>query len=190
MPGLTPYSGADGDGNGVVNQFDFDVWRSHFGQTLPPPPAGGQDMGGTATDGALVAATSTEQSSPVAPPTTNTESAEAPMPSTNLGLLAFQMAAQAVDLSFALDSGIGNDTTQAAMSHVRAMARGPQLTAAVVDQLLLLCPTGTEERMLAAVDAHFKFSANKSSADRVHFGSDVDAAFEELVPTSTVPICS
>jgi len=28
------YSGADGDGNGTVNQNDYDVWRSHFGNTL------------------------------------------------------------------------------------------------------------------------------------------------------------
>jgi hypothetical protein len=186
--GISAFSGADGSGSATVDAADYNVWRGNFGATSAA--VGGLDMGGTATDGALVAATSIEQSSPVAPPTTKTESAEAPLPSTNLGLLESQMAAQAVDLSFALDSGIGNDTTHAAMSQARAMAGGPQLTATVVDQLLLLCPTGTEERMLAAVDAHFKFSANKSSADLVHFGSVVDAIFEELVPGSTDPVCS
>ena len=34
------YSGADGDGDGVVDQDDYGVWRAHFGQTLPPPGAG------------------------------------------------------------------------------------------------------------------------------------------------------
>jgi endonuclease I len=31
----TPYSGADGDGNGTVNGADYDVWRLHFGQSYP-----------------------------------------------------------------------------------------------------------------------------------------------------------
>ena len=31
--GVTPYSGADGDGNGVVDAADFGVWRDHFGET-------------------------------------------------------------------------------------------------------------------------------------------------------------
>jgi hypothetical protein len=35
-----PYAGADGDGNLVINQDDYGVWRMHFGQTLPPPGAG------------------------------------------------------------------------------------------------------------------------------------------------------
>lgn len=31
---VSPYSGADGDGNGIINQADCDVWSDHFGQTL------------------------------------------------------------------------------------------------------------------------------------------------------------
>jgi PEP-CTERM motif-containing protein len=31
--GLTAYSGADGDGDTIVDAGDFDVWRAHFGQT-------------------------------------------------------------------------------------------------------------------------------------------------------------
>src|SRR5207245_1097836 len=37
---VTPYSGADGNGDGLVNQADYDVWRSHFGQTLPGAGSG------------------------------------------------------------------------------------------------------------------------------------------------------
>jgi 3-phytase len=32
---VTPYSGADGDGNGRVDAADYDVWRGHHGQNLP-----------------------------------------------------------------------------------------------------------------------------------------------------------
>jgi subtilisin-like proprotein convertase family protein len=34
------YSGADGDGDGTIDQEDYGVWRAHFGQTLPPPATG------------------------------------------------------------------------------------------------------------------------------------------------------
>jgi hypothetical protein len=34
--GLTPYSGADGSGNGTVDNVDRAVWAAHFGRTLPP----------------------------------------------------------------------------------------------------------------------------------------------------------
>jgi hypothetical protein len=36
---VTPFSGADGNGNGLVDEADYEVWRSQFGQTLPPPMA-------------------------------------------------------------------------------------------------------------------------------------------------------
>jgi hypothetical protein len=41
MSGLTPFSGADGSGNGSVGPEDFDIWKMHFGNTLPPPATGG-----------------------------------------------------------------------------------------------------------------------------------------------------
>ena len=31
---VTAYSGADGDGSGIVDQADYGVWRAHFGLTL------------------------------------------------------------------------------------------------------------------------------------------------------------
>ena len=34
------YGGADGSGNGLVDQDDYGVWRAHFGEMLPPPGAG------------------------------------------------------------------------------------------------------------------------------------------------------
>jgi hypothetical protein len=33
--GLTPYSGADGDGDGAVDQDDYLVWKANFGRSLP-----------------------------------------------------------------------------------------------------------------------------------------------------------
>lgn len=33
--GLSPFSGADGDGDGVVDQDGYGVWKSHFGQSQP-----------------------------------------------------------------------------------------------------------------------------------------------------------
>jgi uncharacterized delta-60 repeat protein len=39
--GVTPFSGADGNGDGTVDEDDYGVWREHFGQTSPPPAAGG-----------------------------------------------------------------------------------------------------------------------------------------------------
>jgi hypothetical protein len=33
--GLTPFSGADGDGDGTVDADDYNVWRSHFGNQAP-----------------------------------------------------------------------------------------------------------------------------------------------------------
>jgi hypothetical protein len=32
---VPPFSGADGDGNGVVDQADYDIWRANFGRTAP-----------------------------------------------------------------------------------------------------------------------------------------------------------
>lgn len=37
---VTAYSGADGNGDGVVNAADLGVWKSHFGQTIPGTAAG------------------------------------------------------------------------------------------------------------------------------------------------------
>jgi hypothetical protein len=38
--GVPAYSGADGDGDGMIDQGDIGVWRAHFGQTLPAAGAG------------------------------------------------------------------------------------------------------------------------------------------------------
>jgi subtilisin-like proprotein convertase family protein len=32
---VTPYSSADGDGDGMIGPGDYDVWRAHFGETFP-----------------------------------------------------------------------------------------------------------------------------------------------------------
>ena len=38
--GLPKYSGADGDGDGTIDQDDYGMWRAHFGESLPPQGAG------------------------------------------------------------------------------------------------------------------------------------------------------
>ncbi len=38
--GVPAFSGADGDGDGVIDQDDNDVWRANFSATLPPSGAG------------------------------------------------------------------------------------------------------------------------------------------------------
>ncbi len=52
---IPTYFGADGDGDGRVDDDDYGVWRSHFGQTLPPP--GGSAVAGVYDPGSGVAAT-------------------------------------------------------------------------------------------------------------------------------------
>ena len=52
---VTPFSGADGNGDGVVNDADYDVWRSHFGQSLPSPGAGSMLAAGSGSSGTLAA---------------------------------------------------------------------------------------------------------------------------------------
>jgi hypothetical protein len=37
---VTPFTGADGDGDGTVDVDDYDEWREQFGQTSSPPAAG------------------------------------------------------------------------------------------------------------------------------------------------------
>ena len=39
--GVARYSGADGDGDGTVDQDDFNVWRANFGNTLSPGAGSG-----------------------------------------------------------------------------------------------------------------------------------------------------
>jgi hypothetical protein len=37
--GIPPYSGADGNGDGTIDQDDVNVWHVHFGEIVPAPPA-------------------------------------------------------------------------------------------------------------------------------------------------------
>ncbi len=54
--GVAPYSSTDGSGNGNVGTEDYNVWREHFGQTLPTSGAGSGLSGAIAiaASGALV----------------------------------------------------------------------------------------------------------------------------------------
>jgi hypothetical protein len=47
---VTPWSGADGDGDGVVDHDDYGVWRAHFGQIVSPPAAGNGASAAAETD--------------------------------------------------------------------------------------------------------------------------------------------
>jgi hypothetical protein len=38
---VAAYSGADGDGDGTIDQDDYDVWKAHFGETVPPGAGSG-----------------------------------------------------------------------------------------------------------------------------------------------------
>jgi hypothetical protein len=38
--GLTPYDGADGNGDGEIDRDDYLVWKARYGETLPSPAAG------------------------------------------------------------------------------------------------------------------------------------------------------
>jgi hypothetical protein len=51
--GLALYSGADGNGDGTINQYDYAVWRAHFGETLSPPGAGSGLSGATSSEVAV-----------------------------------------------------------------------------------------------------------------------------------------
>jgi len=72
--GLTLYSGADGSGNGSIGPEDYDVWKSHFGESLPG--AGGAAAAVTADVGPL--RESTERTAGQASSGTRVESASAP----------------------------------------------------------------------------------------------------------------
>jgi hypothetical protein len=47
---LQPYSGADGNGDGTIDQDDYDVWRAHFGETWPAAEAAGAASGASVED--------------------------------------------------------------------------------------------------------------------------------------------
>jgi hypothetical protein len=40
--GLTPYSNADGSGNGSIGPEDYDVWKSHYGETIEQGAGSGE----------------------------------------------------------------------------------------------------------------------------------------------------
>jgi hypothetical protein len=42
--GLAAYAGADGNGNGSIGPEDYLVWKTHYGETLPPPAMGGGNV--------------------------------------------------------------------------------------------------------------------------------------------------
>ena len=56
--GVTPFSGADGDGDGDITSNDYDVWTTNFGDLLPPPGAGSGavEVGQAAPDDSLAIA--------------------------------------------------------------------------------------------------------------------------------------
>ncbi len=52
--GLPAYSGADGDGDGTIDDDDYGVWRANFGSTLPPGAGSGASGEPGAGSGAVV----------------------------------------------------------------------------------------------------------------------------------------
>lgn len=55
--GVTPFSGADGDGNSAIEQADNTVWRSNFGLILPNSGSGTSNMAGHGSTAAASAKT-------------------------------------------------------------------------------------------------------------------------------------
>ena len=84
---VTPFSGADGNGNGVIDQGDCVVWRAHFGQTIGAGshPEGTQQGAGSgiSTAGALTA-TVAHASQPKALPGVTTPLSAESVPTTAL----------------------------------------------------------------------------------------------------------
>ena len=39
-----PFTGTDGDGNGMIEEADYGVWRPYFGQTMPAGAGAGSDV--------------------------------------------------------------------------------------------------------------------------------------------------
>lgn len=75
--GLTPLTGADGDGNGAVDETDFLVWRSHFGAEFALAGSGSGAVAATvAEQTAPPVETAANEAALVAAPTTPRISAE------------------------------------------------------------------------------------------------------------------
>ena len=54
--GVPPFSGADGNGDGMINQNDYDVWKANFGRTQPPTVVSDADPGDYDRNGIVDAA--------------------------------------------------------------------------------------------------------------------------------------
>jgi hypothetical protein len=50
---VTPFSGADGDGDGLIDQDDYTIWRSNFGRALPGAGGGASALASIAETGAV-----------------------------------------------------------------------------------------------------------------------------------------
>jgi hypothetical protein len=48
--GVTPYSRADGDGDGMITSGDYQVWKDHFGEVVPLPGAGSAALIASSTE--------------------------------------------------------------------------------------------------------------------------------------------
>jgi hypothetical protein len=60
-----PYDGADGDGDGVVDQDDRGVWMANFGRMLPPPAAGSGMMVATESEAQWAQAAKVQEKSTI-----------------------------------------------------------------------------------------------------------------------------
>jgi subtilisin-like proprotein convertase family protein len=63
---VNSFSGADGDGNGIVEQADLSVWQSHYGQTLPGSGSGSALATAAAGSGAETQSLQVSEPAPVA----------------------------------------------------------------------------------------------------------------------------
>jgi hypothetical protein len=90
---VTSYSGADGNGDGTINQNDYGVWRAHFGQTAGAGTAASVDSianVGTATGSAI------EVTAPFVVDTSTAPSASLTTPQSHISIALESFAGRSV----------------------------------------------------------------------------------------------
>ena len=180
--GLTPYSGADGNGDGHIGPEDYNVWRAHFGQSLPP---GG---GGAAATSSSVSQLSVVQSAFRTEVLRQEASPASSLSQNDPPVLVDDQPSNTKSRAFAVDFDLGSllpnhyvGTTSGAGSR---MATPIASDATRRDQLLALCQANwaTDEGFTVPTafdDDWHTDHANSDDVDHLDIHA-IDDAFEEL----------
>ncbi len=184
---VTAFSGADGDGSGVIDQADFGVWRAHFGQSSGG--GAGNVMAADTGSGALVQDPGASQQASVAPLTVETIASpvvETVQPAATLEPLAAEpqgsSAAGIASLS-SLESPVfvAQDlpSTRAAVSpHDELIAGSPVVSASSSDLGLLawIASSPAVTQPAGTTFSDYDFAASPMAEEP----ASLDAAFETL----------